>query len=373
MATSNNPRKFSEKIALHTQKQAEETAAFQEVMNELSITRAARTDRRRTRRHHGLVDRVYRDRNRIRGRACVFVLHFVPHIDSCPYSAMCLSPPPETSWRRTNSDSALHQSTLNPTSQDGLTGGFQELQPKRVLLLTVPGGGGVGSEADEDGQQQNVTSRPCKVPGINIFPSLDQETNTLIPANHNTGGSLPDLTNIQFPPPLPTPLDPEDTATCPTLSATPTHLGLTSINPGNHRTHLGLAMPAKVHPSLTWVIIITHCFNHTQASTLNHTQASTLNYTQVAMMGLTGGHGNLPNIQQLGYSIHGNIPNIILTVTGETPPSLSKELNGALSMDVSFDAHSPFPLDELKMDPLTQDGLLTGPGPALADGPRTGC
>ncbi len=36
---------------------------------------------------------------------------------------------------------------------------------------------------------------------------------------------------------------------------------------------------------------------------------STLNYTQAAMMGLTGSHGG----QQLGYSSHGNIPNIILT------------------------------------------------------------
>ena len=42
MATSNNPRKFSEKIALHNQKQAEETAAFEEVMKDLNITRAAR-------------------------------------------------------------------------------------------------------------------------------------------------------------------------------------------------------------------------------------------------------------------------------------------------------------------------------------------
>lgn len=30
-----NPRKFSEKIALHTQKQAEETAAFEEIMREV--------------------------------------------------------------------------------------------------------------------------------------------------------------------------------------------------------------------------------------------------------------------------------------------------------------------------------------------------
>lgn len=31
-----NPRKFSEKIALHNQKQAEETAKFEEIMKEVS-------------------------------------------------------------------------------------------------------------------------------------------------------------------------------------------------------------------------------------------------------------------------------------------------------------------------------------------------
>jgi CREB-regulated transcription coactivator 1 len=31
-----NPRKFSEKIALHTQKQAEETAAFRKIMEEVT-------------------------------------------------------------------------------------------------------------------------------------------------------------------------------------------------------------------------------------------------------------------------------------------------------------------------------------------------
>lgn len=46
-----------------------------------------------------------------------------------------------------------------------------------------------------------------------IFASPDQQLNTsLKPAAHNTGGSLPDLTNIQFPPPLPTPLDSDDAA-----------------------------------------------------------------------------------------------------------------------------------------------------------------
>lgn len=46
-----------------------------------------------------------------------------------------------------------------------------------------------------------------------IFPSPDQQlTASLKPVAYNTGGSLPDLTNIQFPPPLPTPLDSDDAA-----------------------------------------------------------------------------------------------------------------------------------------------------------------
>lgn len=36
---ASNPRKFSEKIALHNQKQAEETAAFERIMHEVSETR----------------------------------------------------------------------------------------------------------------------------------------------------------------------------------------------------------------------------------------------------------------------------------------------------------------------------------------------
>ncbi|CDQ60219.1 unnamed protein product [Oncorhynchus mykiss] len=162
MASSNNPRKFSEKIALHNQKQAEETAAFEEVMKDLNITRAARLqlqktqylqlgqnrgqyyggslpnvnqignsnidlpfqnstlDSSRSTRHHGLVDRVYRDRNRItspnrrplsvdkHGRQISFfctqpkMIYYIDkiiHIDSCPYGSVYLSPPPDTSWR----------------------------------------------------------------------------------------------------------------------------------------------------------------------------------------------------------------------------------------------------------------------------------
>ncbi|XP_028299265.1 CREB-regulated transcription coactivator 1b isoform X7 [Gouania willdenowi] len=580
MASSNNPRKFSEKIALHNQKQAEETAAFEEVMKDLNITRAARLqlqktqylqlgqnrgqyyggslpnvnqigngnidlpfqnsvlDTSRTTRHHGLVDRVYRERNRITSphRRPLTVDKHGRQVDSCPYSSVYLSPPPDTSWRRTNSDSALHQSAMNPKPQEVFAGGSQELQPKRV-----PGTG--CSESDKntqwDDKKDSSHSNTCDVPGINIFPSPDQELNpSVLPAAHNTGGSLPDLTNMQFPPPLSTPLDPEDPVAFPSLSSANstgslttnlTHLGISaashgiptssqptmtvtaqrrqppvvpltltsdlnlqhtsqqlsptlsspinitqvmptdaltleqqlsqyplfnqltaqvqaqllsdlqkqqalpqgiqlitlptastavsspspdsqttaSISIGSYRNQTG--SPATQSPtspvsnqgfspggSPQHIPLVGSIFGDSfydqqlasrQTNALSHqleqfnmiespisstslyNQCSTLNYTQAAMMGLTG--SGLHDSQQLSYSSHGNIPNIILTVTGESPPSLSKELTNSLAGvgDVSFDADSQFPLDELKIDPLTLDGLhmLNDPDMVLAD------
>ncbi|XP_058419794.1 CREB-regulated transcription coactivator 1 isoform X5 [Diceros bicornis minor] len=605
MATSNNPRKFSEKIALHNQKQAEETAAFEEVMKDLSLTRAARLqlqksqylqlgpsrgqyyggslpnvnqigsgtvdlpfqpsgflgealaaapvsltpfqssglDTSRTTRHHGLVDRVYRERSRLGSphRRPLSVDKHGRQADSCPYGTVYLSPPADTSWRRTNSDSALHQSTMTPTQPEPFTGGSQDAHQKRVLLLTVPGMEETTSETDKtlskqawDTKKTGARPKSCEVPGINIFPSADQENTTaLIPATHNTGGSLPDLTNIHFPSPLPTPLDPEE-PTFPALSSSSstgnlaanlTHLGVGGAGqgmgtPGSSPQHraagvspLSLSTEGRrqqaqqVSPTLSPLSPITQAVamdalsleqqlpyafftqagsqqpppqpqppppppptsqqqppppppqsppenpsqppmgiditsasarqqyrtsagspanqsptspvsnqgfspgsspQHSsslggvfgdsyyeqqmaarQANALSHqleqfnmmesaisssslySPGSTLNYSQAAMMGLTGSHGSLPDTQQLGYPSHSSIPNIILTVTGESPPSLSKELTSTLAGvgDVSFDSDNQFPLDELKIDPLTLDGLhmLNDPDMVLAD------
>nr|XP_028569915.1 CREB-regulated transcription coactivator 1 isoform X5 [Podarcis muralis] len=527
-ASSNNPRKFSEKIALHNQKQAEETAAFEEVMKDLSLTRAHRLqlqknqylqlgqtrgqyyggslpnvnqigssamdlpfqtpfqssglDTSRTTRHHGLVDRVYRDRNRLGSphRRPLSVDKHGRQVDSCPYGTVYLSPPSDTSWRRTNSDSALHQSTMTPTQAEPFLAGSQDMQQKRVLLLAVP-----GMEEDTADTEKNLSkqgweakktgsSRPksCEVPGINIFPSADQEnTTTLIPATHNTGGSLPDLTNIHFPSPLPTPLDPEESPfpslsssnSTGNLAANLTHMGISTANQGMTTTQASSQQhrqpptgslslnadsrrnqPQQVSPTLSPLSPITQgslqqyrnnagspanqsptspvsnqafspgsspqqtsilgsvfgdsCYDQQmtarQANALSHQDSflqleqfnmienaissnslyspcSTLNYSQAAMMGLTGSHGSLQDAQQLSYASHGNIPNIILTVTGESPPSLSKDLTSSLAGvgDVSFDSDSQFPLDELKIDPLTLDGLhmLNDPDMVLAD------
>lgn len=57
------------------------------------------------------------------------------------------------------------------------------------------------------------------------------------------------------------------------------------------------------------------------SSTSLYNQCSTLNYTQAAMMGLTG--SSLQDSQQLSYSNHSNIPNIILTGNTITGFSIS--------------------------------------------------
>uniref|UniRef100_A0A452SUR2 CREB regulated transcription coactivator 1 n=1 Tax=Ursus americanus TaxID=9643 RepID=A0A452SUR2_URSAM len=365
-------------------------------------------DTSRTTRHHGLVDRVYRERGRL-GSPHRRPLSVDKH-GRCPYGTVYLSPPADTSWRRTNSDSALHQSTMTPTQPEPFTGGSQDAHQKRVLLLTVPGMEETTSETDKNLSKQawdtkKTGSRPksCEVPGINIFPSADQENTTaLIPATHNTGGSLPDLTNIHFPSPPPDPPDPEE-PTFPALSSSSstgnlaanlTHLGIGGASqgmstPGSSPQHrpagvspLSLSTEARrqqaqqVSPTLSQLSPITQLeqFNMMEnaiSSSSLYSPGSTLNYSQAAMMGLTGSHGSLPDTQQLGYPSHSSIPNIILTVTGESPPSLSKELTSTLAGvgDVSFDSDNQFPLDELKIDPLTLDGLhmLNDPDMVLAD------
>uniref|UniRef100_G3PZJ7 CREB regulated transcription coactivator 3 n=1 Tax=Gasterosteus aculeatus TaxID=69293 RepID=G3PZJ7_GASAC len=280
-----NPRKFSEKIALHNQKQAEETRAFEQLMTDLTVSRVqfqkvqqlrltqsraqyygslpnvhqignAATEFQggfpsglvsaRGTRHHGLVERVPRDRNRINSP------HRRPeaHIESSPYGAVYLSPPLDNNWRReqqpwtedkrpglrlisqlnrTNSDSALHTSAMNPNPQDPfgmnqqmgrgpLQRNGETVNNKHNGRLFAPHQSVTLQEMKrvklwEAKKVQSLASRPksCEVPGINIFPSPEQNPGL----SHyqgllNTSGSLPDLTNLHFASPLSTPLDPED-------------------------------------------------------------------------------------------------------------------------------------------------------------------
>ncbi|XP_028649944.1 CREB-regulated transcription coactivator 2-like isoform X2 [Erpetoichthys calabaricus] len=309
-----NPRKFSEKIALHTQRQAEETAAFQEVMMDITSTRlqaqklrlthgqghyyggslpnvnqigsslsefqvgprgtfSSSLDVTRGTRHRGLVERVQRERRLISP-----LRHYRRQIDSSPYSSAYLSPPADASWRRnfwpgniptdkgqlfrlpsaalnrTNSDSALHTSVMNPNSHDPFNQGigFQHRSGLadgdcgRMFPYPVPP---IEENILDDTKPllkswdaknlPMLSSRPksCEVPGINIFPSPDQQPSSPhIPSALNTGGSLPDLTSLHFPSPLPTPLD-ADEPSFPNLSG-----GNSTGNLASTLTHLGIGM-----------------------------------------------------------------------------------------------------------------------------------
>ncbi|XP_017314047.1 CREB-regulated transcription coactivator 3 isoform X2 [Ictalurus punctatus] len=298
-SNSSNPRKFSEKIALHNQKQAEETRAFEQLMTDLTVSRVqfqklqqlrlsqnraqyyggslpnvnqignASTDFQGTfpsgldsvrgTRHHGLVERaVQRDRNRINSPHRRPIDKHGRQAESSPYGTVYLSPPPDNSWRReqqpwteekrpgfrlisqlnrTNSDSALHTSAMNPNPQDPFSGNQQTGRgpPQRNASMNeaeVDGTGDVFSfpavpneesligvskplprQLWEAKKVQSLSSRPksCEVPGINIFPSPEQNVGlSHYQGTLNTGGSLPDLSNLHFPSPLPTPLDPEE-------------------------------------------------------------------------------------------------------------------------------------------------------------------
>ncbi|KAM6294260.1 CREB-regulated transcription coactivator 2 [Aegotheles albertisi] len=313
---ASNPRKFSEKIALQKQRQAEETAAFEEVMMEICSTRLqaqklrlahsrgpyysgslpnvnqigstttpefqgplhSPLDSTRSTRHHGLVERVQRDPRRMMSplRRYVRQISFI----HSPYGPTYLSPPPEPSWRRTmpwsnfpmekghlfrlpsalnrtNSDSALHTSVMNPNPPDAYLGPTQGAPPpgrrtgfldgdgdSKVFLFQVP----PIEETFDDSKHSlkpwdtkklsssSARPRSCEVPGIHIFPSPDQPANVpLIPSALNTGGSLPDLTNLHFPSPLPTPLDPDEAA-YPSLSG-----GNSTSNLATTMTHLGIS------------------------------------------------------------------------------------------------------------------------------------
>lgn len=179
-----------------------------------------------------------------------------------PYSTPYLSPP--DTWRRTNSDSALHQSSLMADRTEGSASSFMphvthgqhhvsrrspvNLGSSSLTNISHTGNGSVGQSTSgswdvdrsdrleygvvvgqHDGHPQapdmlgtmmtNSSLRPksCDVPGITIYPSPTEEggnggnnsSSHHIPISANTG-SLPDLTSFHFPAPLSTPIDVDD-------------------------------------------------------------------------------------------------------------------------------------------------------------------
>ncbi|NXH04412.1 CRTC2 protein, partial [Loxia leucoptera] len=214
-------------------------------------------DSTRSTRHHGLVERVQRDPRRMMSplRRYVRQISFVPCPQPSPYGPTYLSPPPEPSWRRTNSDSALHTSVMNPAPQDAYLGpsqagpppgrragelpphplGAPRAAPSPLCSPDPPAPPQVSWTGTRTAKPRSYPD-PVSPPSPSIFPSPDQPANVpLMPSALNTGGSLPDLTTLHFPSPLPTPLDPEE-APYPPLSG-----GSSTSNLATTMTHLGIS------------------------------------------------------------------------------------------------------------------------------------
>uniref|UniRef100_A0A674MJ84 CREB regulated transcription coactivator 3 n=1 Tax=Takifugu rubripes TaxID=31033 RepID=A0A674MJ84_TAKRU len=301
-------------------------------------------------RHHGLVERVHRERNRINsphrrpldkhGRQ----ISFQKHIDSSPYGGVYLSPPLDNNWR-------------------------------------------------------SIFPSPEQNPGLCHYQGL-----------LNTGGSLPDLSNLHFPSPLSTPLDPEDNGAYPNLSggsstgnlpAAMMHLGIGNSQGGHGTAFSPRRRPAPISPltlspgsdqrrglakqlsptmspllsPITQFALLENAMNTTAGgSCFDPSASSSLYYSQAALSGLGGSHGSLQDpvhmrSNMLYSNCSGGLPNIILT--DDSNPSLSKDISSALStVPECFDSEGVFPLeDELRIEPLSLDGLsmLSDPDMVLPD------
>nr|Q52KS4.2 RecName: Full=CREB-regulated transcription coactivator 3; AltName: Full=Transducer of regulated cAMP response element-binding protein 3; Short=TORC-3; Short=Transducer of CREB protein 3 [Xenopus laevis] len=391
--SGSNPRKFSEKIALHNQKQAEETRAFDELMSDLTVSRVqfqklqqlrlAQTraqyyggslpnvnqissspndfqpsfhpmDNIRGMRHHGLVERV--SRNRLHSSHHRPVEKHGRQCDSSPYGSVYLSPPPDNNWRRTNSDSALHTSASssklqdafmggnqamlrapkppqrNPSLQDGEMNNFGEafsyptsMTEENMLNVTKP----LPKQIWEAQKVQCITSRPrsCEVPGIKVFPSSDSNASlSHYQGSLNTGGSLPDLTNLHFPSPLPTPLDPDDTVyaninaeNSSGLPAAMTHLGI-SNSQGIQNTCSNPSIQATMNNNVN---------NHTPPGRNNPTLHPSLRLSSLSNPSLpTSALGSSPRRR------HTPVSPLTLTPGSESNRSISNQFSPTSPMDM---------------------------------------
>nr|XP_020473025.1 CREB-regulated transcription coactivator 2-like isoform X2 [Monopterus albus] len=450
---ASNPRKFSEKIALHTQRQAEETAAFQEVMMDITSTRLQAQKLRLARsqgpyyggslpnvnqigrnpqdfqgpfpstlessrltRHHGLVERVQRDRR--------FISPVRPYrnrqVDSSPYNSAYLSPPPDPSWRRnwsgnfhgdksqlfrlpttalnrTNSDSALHTSVMNPPTGDPFTTGGSTLVPqssrrtgqgdgeaRRMFPYPVPP---IEENVLDEGKLLKpwdtkklplLSSRPksCEVPGINVFTSPEQPSTLAhsVPSALNTGGSLPDLSSLHFPSPLPTPLDQDEPgyagssslsggSSTGNLASTLTQLGINAANApggnGNFHHHtsglLASVQSTLGNPSLQSSLsnpniqssLSSHSFSNSLSSASLHSSLS-----NPSLQSSLSSSPSLPSSLS-SQSLHSSLSNSSLQSASSGNPSYSSSMGGSSSCSSSY---SP---------------LLSGQGqPSLSTSPR---
>lgn len=280
-----NPRKFSEKISLHMHRQAEETARFEQIMKEVSVATARPEDSapqanmsphsphspHHAQAHNATPTHFRESRARSQGgpiRRPQDRKH-----DTSPYSSgPFLSPPPDTSWRRTNSDSALHQSAMQ--------GMGNERTDQNRWMQNMNGPSLHHHDQHDPNRRPRSSCDGPRVPGINIFHTEYEPGTVPIPIGNNTG-SLPDLTSVHsYPSPLHTPLDPdqEHQGSSPYSSSpvntSPSTLSPTSVPPGvrtqGGRFQFNTPPPVSTHQTHLSVPVNSRYLHHNKGVTIDN-------------------------------------------------------------------------------------------------------
>ncbi|XP_032227534.2 CREB-regulated transcription coactivator 1 [Nematostella vectensis] len=262
-----HPRKFVEKIAIHTQRQQEETRAFEEIMKEVAtIGNSMKGPQQQYRslpnvnlnigqnhldlqkalnslgemQRHEMGDRSpMRERRFTGNRPMPFPRRNIGGVDTSPYHVAppYLSPPqlePGQGWRRAVSDSSLHQTVI---------GGHH--QPKEIDINKM---------THEPKRSHSPHARPksVEVPSIGMYQADPGSPLGTLQQTVGSTGSLPDLTNLHIPSPLQTPIDTEDSH----IQASSPPLYPTTQRQGNMRRHSPTMdkhpfPPQMQHPNLS--------------------------------------------------------------------------------------------------------------------------
>ncbi|XP_065168770.1 CREB-regulated transcription coactivator 1 isoform X1 [Atheta coriaria] len=193
--------------------------------------------------------------------------------DTSPYSSgPFLSPPPDTSWRRTNSDSALHQSAMQ--------GMGNERTDQNRWMQNMNGPSLHHHDQHDPNRRPRSSCDGPRVPGINIFHTEYEPGTVPIPIGNNTG-SLPDLTSVHsYPSPLHTPLDPdqEHQGSSPYSSSpvntSPSTLSPTSVPPGvrtqGGRFQFNTPPPVSTHQTHLSVPVNSRYLHHNKGVTIDN-------------------------------------------------------------------------------------------------------
>ncbi|CAO1381447.1 unnamed protein product [Diamesa serratosioi] len=310
---ANNPRKFSEKIALLNQKEQEGNAEFEKIMREVSnatskeeaAAASALAGLLTTPGYSNDINKSTNERSGSVGPQDNKDLIKFPatnaresrgrsvgggpmrsrsrNIDTSPYSSnnnAYLSPPTDSSWRRTSSDSAIHQSLTQAQhshSQQNMT----MLNQHSLMQQTLN-----QQHLQMNNLQQDMKSRSVsRLPGISIYPSGNDDT-LQIPIGNSTG-SLPDLTLVHFQSPLSTPLDLEhdhqltDTSYSMSMASTnQTTNQLTNMGIYNNLDYSPKHYGTKASSSQVGNIFLNHTYNIYMILCLQGIQSENNSYNQ---------------------------------------------------------------------------------------------